>query len=191
MADEEEKKPEDNGQDLIEELQLKTKKQLTMLFAACASGVVFLGLLGFTYTSLNGKLLSATQEPLIEMENLSGLVSEEYSNLTMAVEFYNHQMDSLGQRLDQIDPAIDQAQFAKLEDVIISQELDFQLFLNSAQDAVFGLSEMVSGSRGWRQDFKGKLDLAIAASEARALNLSDEDMAGDSAKTMDNQSGAP
>lgn len=191
MADEEEKKPEDNGQDLIEELQLKTKKQLTMLFAACASGVVFLGLLGFTYTSLNGKLLSATQEPLIEMENLSGLVSEEYSNLTMAVEFYNHQMDSLGQRLDQIDPAIDQAQFAKLEDVIISQELDFQLFLNSAQDAVFGLSEMVSGSRGWRQDFKGKLDLAIAASEARALNLSDEDMAGDSAKSMDNQSGAP
>lgn len=191
MADEEEKKPEENGQDLIEELQLKAKKQLTMLFAACASGVVFLGLLGFTYTSLNGKLLSATQEPLIEMENLSGLVSEEYSNLTMAVEFYNHQMDSLGQRLDQIDPAIDQAQFAKLEDVIISQELDFQLFLNSAQDAVFGLSEMVSGSRGWRQDFKGKLDLAIAASEARALNLSDEDMAGDSAKSMDNQSGAP
>lgn len=191
MADEEETKPEDNGQDLVEELQLKAKKQLTLLFAACASGVVFLGLLGFTYTSLTGKLLSATQEPLIEMKNLSGLVSEEYSNLTMAVEFYNHQMDSLGQRLDQIDPAIDQAQFAKLEDVIISQEHDFQLFLSSAQDAVFGLSEMVSGSRGWRQDFKGKLDLAIAASEARALNLSDEDMAMTATESMNSDSSAP
>jgi hypothetical protein len=174
MADEEETQSEDSGQDPIEELQLKAKKQLTILFAACASSVVFLGLLGFTYTTLTGKLLSATQEPLIEMKNLSGLVSEEYSNLTMAVEFYNHQMDSLGQRVGDIDPAIDRAQFAKLENVIISQEHDFQIFLSSAQDAVFGLSEMVSGSRGWRQDFKGKLDLAIAASEARALNLSDD-----------------
>ena len=174
MVDEEETQSEDSGQDPIEELQLKAKKQLTILFAACASSVVFLGMLGFTYTTLTGKLLSATQEPLIEMKNLSGLVSEEYSNLTMAVEFYNHQMDSLGQRLDDIDPAIDEAQFAKLENVIISQEHDFQVFLSSAQDAVFGLSEMVSGSRGWRQNFKSKLDLAIAASEARALNLSDE-----------------
>jgi hypothetical protein len=174
MADEEETQSEDSGQDPIEELQLKAKKQLTILFAACASSVVFLGMLGFTYTTLTGKLLSATQKPLIEMKNLSGLVSEEYSNLTMAVEFYNHQMDSLGQRLDDIDPAIDEAQFAKLENVIISQEHDFQVFLSSAQDAVFGLSEMVSGSRSWRQDFKSKLELAIAASEARALNLSDE-----------------
>ena len=174
MVDEEETQSEDSGQDPIEELQLKAKKQLTILFAACASSVVFLGMLGFTYTTLTGKLLSATQEPLIEMKNLSGLVSEEYSNLTMAVEFYNHQMKSLGQRLDDIDPTIDQTQFAKLENVIISQEHDFQVFLSSAQDAVFGLSEMVSGSRGWRQDFKSKLELAIAASEARALNLSDE-----------------
>ena len=177
MVDEEETQSEDSGQDPIEELQLKAKKQLTILFAACASSVVFLGMLGFTYTTLTGKLLSATQEPLIEMKNLSGLVSEEYSNLTMAVEFYNHQMKSLGQRLDDIDPTIDQTQFAKLENVIISQEHDFQVFLSSAQDAVFGLSEMVSGSRGWRQNFKSKLDLAIAASEARALNLSDEDAA--------------
>jgi hypothetical protein len=191
MADEEETKTEGGEQDLIEELQLKAKKQLTLLFAACASGVLFLGLLGFTYTSLTGKLLSTTQEPLIEMKNLSGLVSEEYSNLTMAVEFYNHQMDSLGQRLDQIDPAIDQAQFAKLQDVIISQEHDFQIFLNSAQDAVFGLSEMVSGSRGWRQDFKGKLDLAIAASEARALTLSDEDIMTTSSEPMGDESAAP
>lgn len=191
MADEEETKPEGNEQDLIEELQQKAKKQLTLLFAACASGIVFLGLLGFTYTSLTGKLMSATQEPLIEMENLSGLVSEEYSNLTMAVEFYNHQMDSLGQRLDQIDPSIDQAQFAKLQDVIISQEHDFQIFLNSAQDAVFGLSEMVSGSRGWRQDFKGKLDLAIAASEARALTLSDENIMATSSESMSDDSAAP
>jgi hypothetical protein len=174
MVNEEETQSEDSGQDPIEELQLKAKKQLTILFAACASSVVFLGMLGFTYTTLTGKLLSATQKPLIEMKNLSGLVSEEYSNLTMAVEFYNHQMDSLGQRLDDIDPAIDEAQFAKLENVIISQEHDFQVFLSSAQDAVFGLSEMVSGSRSWRQDFKSKLELAIAASEARALNLSDE-----------------
>tara|TARA_B110000459_G_C16615865_1_gene498835 strand:+ start:2763 stop:3341 length:579 start_codon:yes stop_codon:yes gene_type:complete len=174
MVNEEETQSEDSGQDPIEELQLKAKKQLTILFAACASSVVFLGMLGFTYTTLTGKLLSATQEPLIEMKNLSGLVSEEYSNLTMAVEFYNHQMKSLGQRLDDIDPTIDQTQFAKLENVIISQEHDFQVFLSSAQDAVFGLSEMVSGSRGWRQNFKSKLDLAIAASEARALNLSDE-----------------
>ncbi|MFT6093864.1 MAG: hypothetical protein ACJA2Q_001764 [Pseudohongiellaceae bacterium] len=191
MADEEEEKTEDSEQDLIEELQLKAKKQLTLLFAAGASGVVFFCLLGFTYISLTGKLLSATQEPLIEMKNLSGLVSDEYSNLTMAVEFYNHQMNSLGKRLDGVDPAIDQAQFAKLEDVIVSQELDFQLFLNSAQDAVFGLSEMVSGSRGWRQDFKGKLDLAIAASEARALNLSDQEIAVKSAEPADNDSAAP
>jgi hypothetical protein len=174
MVNEEETQSEDSGQDPIEELQLKAKKQLTILFAACASSVVFLGMLGFTYTTLTGKLLSATQEPLIEMKNLSGLVSEEYSNLTMAVEFYNHQMKSLGQRLDDIDPTIDQTQFAKLENVIISQKHDFQVFLSSAQDAVFGLSEMVSGSRGWRQNFKSKLDLAIAASEARAFKLSDE-----------------
>ena len=192
MTDEEETQSEDSGQDPIEELQLKANKQLTILFAACASSVVFLGLLGFTYTTLTGKLLSATQAPLIEMKNLSGLVSDEYSNLTMAVEFYNHQMDSLGQRLDDIDPAVDRAQFVKLENVIISQENDFQVFLSSAQDAVFGLSEMVSGSRGWRQDFKAKLDLAIAASEARAFNLSDDGAAVSSIQeAMDADASAP
>lgn len=190
MADEE-AKPEGSAEDPIEELQLKSKKQLTLLFASCASSLVLLGLLGFTYTSLTGKLLSTTQEPLIEMKNLSGLVSEEYSNLTMAVEFYNHQMDSLGKRLDEIDPAIDQAQFAALEGIIISQEADFQVFLKSAQDAVFGLSEMVSGSRSWREDFKGKLDLAIAASEARALGIADQGMPTATLDTAEDDASAP
>ena len=45
MVDEEETQSEDSGQDPIEELQLKAKKQLTILFAACASSVVFLGML--------------------------------------------------------------------------------------------------------------------------------------------------
>lgn len=174
MADEEETQSEDSELDPLEELQKKSKRQLTLLFAACASSLVFLAILGFTYTSLNEQLLIATQEPLVEMENLSELVSDEYSNLTMAVEFYNHQMEILGKRLDDIDPAIDQAQFDDLKVLVGNQERDIQLFLKSSQDAIYGLSEMISGSRSWREDFKGKLDLAIAASQARELSIADE-----------------
>lgn len=174
MADEEETQSEENELDPIEELQKKSKRQLTLLFAACATSLVFFAILGFTYTTLTEQLRVATSEPLIEMENLSSLVSDEYSNLTMAVEFYNHQMEILGKRLDAIDPAIDQAQFDDLKSLIVSQEQDLQLFLKSAQDAIFGLSEMISGSRSWRDDFKGKLDLAIAASQARELGILEE-----------------
>lgn len=189
MAEEEEKANEETEQDPVEALQQTAKSQLTLLFAAGASSAVFLGVLGFTYISLSGQILTVTQEPLIEMKNLSGLVSEEYSNLTLAVEFYNHQMRSLNQRLDQVNPAIDQAQFAEVKEVIIEQEQDFQTFLGSAQLAVFGLSEMVSGSRAWRDDFKNKLDIAIASSEARQLGILEE-QSPDSAseQTMDDLS---
>lgn len=171
MADEEETQSEENEIDPLEELQKKSKRQLTILFAACATSLIFFAILGFTYATLTEKLRVATLEPLIEMESLSSQVSDEYSNLTMAVEFYNHQMEILGKRLDNIEPAIDQAQFDDLKNLVVSQEQDMQLFLRSAQDAIFGLSEMISGSRSWRDDFKGKLDLAIAASQARELSI--------------------
>ncbi|MFK7864418.1 MAG: hypothetical protein AB8B95_09380 [Pseudohongiellaceae bacterium] len=174
MADEEENQAEETEQDPVAELQKNSKRQLILLFAACATSLIFLVILGFTYTTLSEKLLMATQEPLLEMENLTELVSDEYSNLTMTVEFYNHQMEILSKRLDDIEPAIDQAQFDELKQLIINQEQDLQLFLLSAQEAIYGLSEMISGSRGWREDFKGKLDLAIAASQARELSIMEE-----------------
>ena len=50
----------------------------------------------------------------------------------------------------------------------------------------------MSGSRGWRQDFKAKLDLAIAASEARAFSLSDDGAAVSSIQeAMDADASAP
>jgi hypothetical protein len=173
MAEEEKNGEQASTEELVESLAGRSKAQLNVLFAACASSIMLLVCLGFTYTSLNGKILSATTEPLMEMKNLSGLVGDEYSNLNMAVEFYNYQMNTLGTRLDGIDPAVDQAQFEELRNIVISQEQDFQLFLSSAQDAMTGLSKMVSGSRSWRDDFNSKLDLAITTSEARQLRLND------------------
>lgn len=173
MADEEKSGEEASNEDLLESLKGASKTQLNVLFAACASSVIFLACLGFTYVSLSGQILSDTAEPLMEMKNLSGLVSEEYSNLNMAVEFYNHQMSTIEDRLEAIDPTTDQQQFQELRIILISQEQDFQLFLGSAKEAMTGLSKMVSGSRSWRDDFNSKLDLAIASSEARMLNLND------------------
>jgi len=173
MAEEEKPGEEASTEDLVASLQGRSKAQLNVLFAACASSLVFLACLGFTYISLSGKILSVTAEPLMEMKNLSGLVGDEYSNLNMTVEFYNHQMNTIESRLDAIDPAVDQAQFEELRTILISQEQDFQVFLNSAKDAMTGLSKMVSGSRSWRDDFNSKLDLAITSSEARQLRLSD------------------
>ncbi len=174
MADEEKTSEAPTTEEMLEALQGRSKTQLIVLFAACASSIVFLACLGFTYVSLSGKILNVTTEPLIEMKNLSGLVSEEYSNLNMAVEFYNLQMNTISQRLDAIDPSVDQQQFEELRKILISQEQDFQGFLGSTKEAMTGLSKMVSGSRGWRDDFNGKLDLAITTSEARELTLSDQ-----------------
>jgi DNA/RNA-binding domain of Phe-tRNA-synthetase-like protein len=74
-------------------------------------------------------------------------------------------------QLDAINPAVDQAQFASLEQVMVNQEQDFQAFLGSVKLAVSGLSEMMSGSRGWREDFYSKLDAAIATSKQRELDF--------------------
>jgi hypothetical protein len=181
MANQENAEDGASQESVIEDLQGRSKTQLTVLFGACASTLVLLACLGFTYISLSGQILSATAEPLMEMKNLSGLVGEEYSNLTMAVEFYNHQMSSVEARLDAIDPAVDQEKIQELRAVLISQEQDFQVFLNSAQDAMDGLSKMVSGSRSWRDDFIAKLNLAITTSEARKLAL--EEASGPAAST--------
>ena len=191
MAEEEKSGEEAVPDDIVESLQSRSKAQLNVLFGACASSVVFLACLGFTYISLSGQILSATAEPLMEMKNLSGLVSDEYSNLNMAVEFYNHQMSTIGIRLDAIDPAVDQEQFEELRKILMSQEQDFQVFLGSAKDAMTGLSKMVSGSRSWRDDFNSKLDLAITTSEARELNLNVTDSDEEPKPASETNSAAP
>ncbi|MFT4860985.1 MAG: hypothetical protein ACI95C_000183 [Pseudohongiellaceae bacterium] len=177
MAEAEETGEEATTEDVVESLQSRSKAQLIVLFGACASTVVLLACLGFTYISLSGQILSATAEPLMEMKNLSGLVKDEYSNLNMAVEFYNLQMTTIGTRLDGIDPTVDQEQFEELRKILISQEQDFQVFLNSSKNAMTGLSKMLSGSRSWRDDFNSKLDLAITTSAARELTLNATDNA--------------
>lgn len=191
MADEAKAEDEVSQEGVIEALQGRSKAQLNVLFGACASTIVLLACLGFIYISLSGQILSATSEPLMEMKNLSGLVGEEYSNLTMAVEFYNHQMSTVETRLDAIDPAVDQEKIQELRAVLISQEQDFQIFLNSAQDAMDGLSKMVSGSRSWRDDFIAKLNLAITASEARKLALEEASDAKESAASDPDVAAAP
>ncbi len=191
MAEEEQTGEEATTEDVVESLQSRSKAQLLVLFGACASTVVLLACLGFTYISLSGQILSATAEPLMEMKNLSGLVNDEYSNLNMAVEFYNLQMTTIGTRLDGIDPTVDQEQFEELRKILISQEQDFQVFLNSAKNAMTGLSKMLSGSRSWRDDFNSKLDLAITTSEARELTLSATENTEASPSTDQDSAAAP
>lgn len=169
---EEENKEEQNGElDPLELLEGKAKSQFNLILAAGISTFLLIACAGFTYVSLSGRVVTLTQEPLMEMTNLAGLVSEEYESLNLAIEFHNHLMETLAERLDGIDSSIDQENFRTLEDVMLSQERDFQYFLETSKLAVHGLAEMVSGSRSWRDDFNNKLDVAIATSKQREINL--------------------
>lgn len=190
MAEEETPQEEENEQDPLELLEARARGQLNFVFAAAVTTVLLMVALGFTYLSLSGRVLLATEEPLMEMTNLAGMVSEEYENLNLAVEFHNHLLDSITARLDAIEPSVDQSQFAELEEVLRAQEQDFQYFLETAKLAVNGLSQMVSGSRDWREEFNTRLDAAIATSRQRQLNLTDPD-AGEAAEPPATDDSAP
>lgn len=175
MSEEEnQEEPQEQEGDPLEELAERTTWQWRLIFGSVLSSVVFMGSLAFTYATLNGRIVTLTTEPLMEMKNLSGSVSEEYESLNLAVEFHNHLLESMQDQLDAIDPTIDQEQFDNLQQVMVGQEQDFQAFLGSVKLAVSGLSEMMSGSRTWREDFYTKLDAAIATSEQREMNFMDQ-----------------
>ena len=190
---EEEKKEEGAEQegDPLEILAARTTWQWRLIFGSVLSSIIFMACLAFTYASLNGRILTVTNEPLMEMTNLSGAVSEEYENLNLAVEFHNHLLESLQEQLDAIDPSVDQEQFDRVQQVMVSQEQDFQAFLESAKLAVNGLSEMMSGSRSWREDFYSKIDAAIATSEQRELNFMEPAAANAPSMTSAAESGEP
>jgi hypothetical protein len=172
MAEEEKEQAENSDQDPLDLLEAKAKGQFNLIVAAGITTFLLIACAGYTYVSLSGRISVVTQEPLMEMTNLAGLVGEEYESLNLAVEFHNHLMETIGERLDGIDPSIDQQKFTELEDLLLDQEKDFQYFLETSKIAVYGLAEMMSGSRGWREDFSTKLDAAIATSKQRELNLS-------------------
>ena len=171
MAEEEKEKQENSEQDPLDLLEAKAKGQFNLIVAAGISTFLLIACAGFTYVSLSGRIAIVTQESLMEMTNLAGLVREEYESLNLAIEFHNHLMETIGERLDGIDPSIDQEKFNELEALLLDQEQDFQYFLETSKIAVHGLAEMMSGSRSWREDFSGKLDVAIATSKQRELNL--------------------
>jgi len=175
MATDTEKDTEEQPEaDPLEVLESRAKSQMNLIFAAGITSMLFLGSLGFTYVSLNTRVLSGTQEPLIEMTKLANDVSDDYTNLNLAVEFNNHQIDSITRRLEAVQPSIDQSKFLQLEQVMVGQERDYQHFLSTVKTAVHGLSEMVTGSRGWRNDFNDKLDAAVSTSLERMHSLNGE-----------------
>ncbi|NKB31559.1 MAG: hypothetical protein GKR91_00460 [Pseudomonadales bacterium] len=172
MAEEETQEEQSTEQDPLELLESKAKGQFNFIVAAGITTFLLIATAGFTYVSLSGRVVTVTQEPLMEMTNLSRLVSDEYESLNLAVEFHNHLMETIGERLHAIDPSVDQAKFAELEQILLNQEQDYQYFLETSKIAVHGLAEMISGSRSWREDFSTKLDIAIATSKQRELNIS-------------------
>lgn len=167
MAEENKEESGGSPDEFMEELQQRAAKQLKLLLGVGLSSIAFAALLGFAYVSLSGNIVRVSQEPLMEMTNLAGLVSEEYANLNLALEFHNLQLETLSRRIDDIGPNIDQAQFDAVQNALRSQEDDFVIFLEALREAVYGLSEMVSGPRGWRDEFSEKLDTAIASSQQR------------------------
>lgn len=174
MAEEENKEEQGEDRDPLELLEGKAKSQFNFILAAGITTFLLIACAGFTYVSLSGRVVTLTHEPLMEMTNLAGLVSEEYESLNLAIEFHNHLMETLAERLDGIDSTVDQENFRALQDVMLSQERDFQYFLETSKLAVHGLAEMISGSRSWREDFNTKLDVAIATSKQREMNFAIE-----------------
>jgi len=180
MAEEEEaaEETEISDEDLLKTLQAKSKTLMLLLLGSTVTSLLLLGAVFFVYNTVSGKIVQSSAEPLAEMRELKNLVVEDFTNMNLSVEYYNYQLGQLTDRLNAIDPSIDKDQFVVLEQVMLSQEKDFQLFLGTVKDAVFSLSEMVAGSRAWREDFNTKLDTAISLSETREERYSGEARAG-------------
>ena len=167
----EEKAPEE---DLLEVLEKKTKTTRTLLIVCAVSTLVLLNSLILGYFSVSYRVNTQSQATLNEMMQLSGRMSEEFTGLNLALEFNNHQIELSTARIDALDPKVDKQQFALIKSVMLGQERDSQYFFETVKVAVAGLSEMITGSREWRDDFNEKLDLAIAISAERELSLVDE-----------------
>ena len=156
----------------LDTLASQARKLFYLVLGSMATSLCLAGSLYFVYSSLSTRIIADTSAPLAEMTSLASTVRDDYAKLNFAVEFHNHQMDTLSSRLETVDPTIDIGQFETLRAVMLAQETDFQNFLQTAKIAVRGLSEMVSGPRGWRDEYVQLLDQALQSSEQRESSLS-------------------
>ena len=165
------KKEDEEELSPIEILEKKVFMLRILLIVAAFLAVAAIGSPLYLMRGMGDEIIAATTGPLSEMQSLESRVVGDFGNLHLALEFHNHQMDLFSDLISSIDPNIDREQFAVLQDIMLNQEEDYQYFLDTVKSAVFGLSEMVLGSRDWREDFNTKLDSAIAISQERELGI--------------------
>ena len=199
MAEEEEEEQQESEEDRLDTLEGKANSTRLLLLVLGVSSIVFIASLVTGFITVGFKVSSTAQAPLQEMKNISNKITAEFTDLDMAVELHNHTMEEFGKRLSALSPNVDKANFQKLEDVMVSQERDYQYFLATVKTAIRGLSEMVSGSRVWRDDFEEKLNAAITHSQAREgkitgvepealMDMTAENEQNDAAEKMDEAS---
>lgn len=170
---EQEAEPQDSEEEVdpLEELLAKVgmlRKLLLVATTLAFAGIVApFALLG----GLKNQIVATTSGPLTEMQSLHAKVDNDFSNLNLAMEFHNHQMELTSELIESVDPTIDRKQFDVLSTVLSSQEKDYQFFLITMKEAVSGLAEMISGPREWRDEFAEKLDAALELSKEREQQL--------------------
>jgi hypothetical protein len=166
-------RPPPDEPDELEVLLAQTANLTKVLVAAGISAVLLTAGLVHTYRTLNQRIYTVTEGPLSEMTSMVTQLGNDYINVNMALEFHTHQVAAMGEQIESFDPSVDQQKFSLLTEVMQGQEKDYQQFLETVKIAMRGLSEMVSGSRSWRDDFDTKLDAAIELSKSRQLRFID------------------
>lgn len=183
MADEEAQETEEEI-DPLEELISKVATLRKLLLVATVLAIAGIAAPFVLLGGLQEQIIATTSGPLTEMQSLHTKVDDGFSNLNLAMEFHNHQMELTGELIEGVEPTIDRSQFDTLRTVMLSQEKDYQFFLQTMKDAVGGLAEMVSGPREWRDDFTAKLDSAIEISTLRENQFQQSSNKGSSLSSM-------
>jgi len=95
---------------------------MTFIFAVGIPSLLFVSQLGFIYRGLSSIFITATEALITEISILTRQASDAFTNLNMAVEFYDPQIQAILRRNDAFQPSVDQVQCIKLEDIILNWE---------------------------------------------------------------------
>ena len=95
---------------------------MTLIFAVGIPSLLFISHLDFIYLSLSSIFITAPEALITEISILTRQASDAFTNLNMAVEFYDPQIQAILRRNDAFQPSVDQVQCIKLEDIILNWE---------------------------------------------------------------------
>lgn len=137
------------------------------------SSVSLLAALLATVVSLSSGEKEAPPEPLTlqtqfrNLERQLGTMTQDLEALQALAQQTHEELNQLSTRVGRIDTNDGRNAIVRLQQLMITQEQDFQHFVSSLEQGSYNLHMVIPHSIGWWDEYKAELNSAMEMSKAR------------------------